>query len=78
MPMSRFSTLNYLINSYYKGKKEVEILPDVECDVENKTMNFDQDGFEPSEKSIAAILQFAAQYDVLRSKAAGPIELSLN
>ncbi len=76
--MSKFSTLNYLINSYHEGKKEVEMLRNIECDIAKNAMNFDQDEFEPSQKSIDAIIQFAAQYEVLKSKATGPIELSLN
>jgi len=74
--MSKFSTLNYLINLYYAGKKEVEILhlnDSVESDDD-----FNQRGFEPSQSSIDAILNFASQLEVLRSGNIGNIELNLN
>lgn len=74
--MSKFSTLNYLINSYYAGKKEVEILH------LNDSVESDDDinlsGFEPSQSSIDAILNFASQLEVLRSGNIGNIELNLN
>ena len=74
--MSKFSTLNYLINSYYAGKKEVEILH------LNNSAEFDDDfnqnGFEPSQSSINAILNFASQLEVLKSGNVGNIELNLN
>ena len=74
--MSKFSTLNYLINSYYAGKKEVEILQDNEFNEFN--MDFNQPGFEPSQSSIDAILNFASQLGVLKSDNVGNIELNLN
>jgi len=75
--MSRFSTLNYLIISYYSGRKEVESLQNVVPDFD-KCMDFDTLEFEPSLKSINAILNFASQFEVLRSEYAGNIELNLN
>lgn len=76
MPMSKFSTLNYLINSYNDGKKEVEILQQIEF--EEQEMDVDEYGFEPSQGIIDAILSFASQYDVLKSGNVGNIELNLN
>ena len=76
--MSKFSTLDYLINSYYAGKKEVEILRTNSNDDEIFNMNINQMEFEPSQKSIDSILSFASQYDVLKSKNTGNIELNLN
>jgi len=76
--MSKFSTLDYLINSYYAGKKEVEILRMNSNDDEIFNMNIYQMEFEPSQKSIDSILSFASQYDVLKSKNTGNIELNLN
>ena len=77
MPMSKFSTLNYLINSYNAGKKEVEenVSSDDfdECDME-----MDQFDFEPSQNCIDAILSFASQLEVLKSGNVGNIELNLN
>lgn len=76
MPMSKFSTLNYLINSYNDGKKEVEILQQIEF--EEQEMDVDEYGFEPSQGIIYAILSFASQYEVLKSGNVGNIELNLN
>ncbi len=75
MPMSKFSTLNYLINSYQAGKKEVELF---QYTSENYILDIDQIGFEPSAKSIESILSFASQYEVLKSCNTGDIELNLN
>ena len=75
--MSRFSTLNYLIFSYYSGRKEVESLQNV-VSVSDNAMYSDEMEFEPSLKSINAILNFASQCEVLKSKNAGNIELNLN
>ncbi len=73
--MSKLSTLNYLINSYQAGKKEVELLQYnfKECDGTD-----DQFDFEPSESCINSILNFASQYEVLKSIKTGNIELNLN
>jgi hypothetical protein len=76
--MSRFSTLNYLINSYYAGKKEVEVFQFNFNNSDNYTMNIDLFGYEPSQISIDAILNFASQYEVLKSGKTGNIELNLN
>ncbi len=76
MPMSKFSTLNYLINSYNDGKKEVEILQKIEY--EELEMDVNEYGFEPSQGIIDAILSFASQYEVLKSGNVGNIELNLN
>ncbi len=76
--MSKLSTLDFLINSYYAGKKEVERLQFNVADPEEYAMNVDLDGFEPSQNSIDAILNFASQYEVLKSKQTGNIELNLN
>ncbi len=78
MPMSKLSTLNYLINSYQAGKKEVELFQLSEEVSEKDMLELDQIGFEPSQNSIDAILNFASQYDVLHSEKAGNIELNLN
>lgn len=75
--MSRFSTLNYLINSYQSGKKEAELFQSLEFGLD-KMKNSDELGFEPSQKSIHAILNFASQYEVLKSATTGNVELNLN
>jgi hypothetical protein len=78
MPMSKFSTLNYLINSYQAGKKEVELIQLSEELSENDMLYLDQSGLEPSQSCVNAILNFAAQYDVLHTEQTGNIELNLN
>jgi len=75
--MSRFSTLNYMIISYYSGRKEVNLLQNVVSDFDN-AMDLDKMEYEPSLKSINAILSFASQCEVLKSKSTGNIELNLN
>ena len=76
--MSKLSTLNYLVNSFNAGKKEVEILQYTGFPSANFDMNSDDNFFEPSQRSINAILSFASQYEVLNSRKAGNIELNLN
>jgi hypothetical protein len=73
--MSKFSTLNYLINSYNAGTSEVEIQT---INLAKRSAKAGQIEFEPSQKSINAILSFATQYEVLKSTKAGSIELNLN
>jgi hypothetical protein len=77
-PMSKLSTLNYLINSYQAGKKEIELFQFSYGFSDNYKLDVDQFGFEPSQNSIHAILNFAAQYEVLKSLTTGNIELNLN
>ena len=76
--MSKLSTLNYLVNSFYAGKKEVKILQYTGFPSENFDTNSDNYFFEPSQSSINAILNFASQYEVLKSSKTGSIELNLN
>ena len=78
MPMSKFSTFNFLISSYHDGNKEIEQLQFPECDSEDYSLYLDQIEFEPSARSVDAILNFASQYEVLQSEKTGDIELSLN
>lgn len=73
MPMSKFFTLNYLISSYQARKKEVEVYQ-----LFGKHTEFDQMESEPSQNSIDVILNFASQYDVVKSANTGYIELNLN
>lgn len=79
LPMSKFSTLNYLINSYYAGKKEEKVIHLFDFDEkELEDMDLDVIGYEPSQSCIDAILGFALQFDVLKSGNVGSIELNLN
>jgi len=73
--MNKFSTLNYLINSYNDGKKEAEML---RYDLFESANNDNQFGFEPSQSCINSILGFASQFEVLKSRQSGNIELNLN
>lgn len=76
--MSKLSTLNYLINSYQTGKKEIELFQFSDRYSETYNSDVDQIGFEPSQNCINAILDFASQYEVLQSGKTGNIELNLN
>jgi len=76
--MSKLFTLNYLVNSYYAGRKEVEILQYIGFPSDNFDTNSIDSLFEPSQNSINAILNFASQYEVLKSDRTGNIELNLN
>ncbi|MEI8113690.1 MAG: hypothetical protein WCI54_08670 [Bacteroidia bacterium] len=76
--MSKLSTLNYLVNSYYAGKKEVRILQMKGIAAGNFETDTDQIEFEPSQSSINAILSFASQCGVIKSINNGNIELNLN
>lgn len=75
--MSRFSTFNFLINSYYDGMKEFDFLHDPEA-VFDEVMNTDEVEFEPSPGCVNAVMKFASQYEVLKSETTGTIELNLN
>ncbi len=76
--MSKPSTLNFLANSYYAGKKEVNIFHYHGFSSDNSGSNPDLSFFEPSQDSIDKILNFASQYEVLNSRKTGNIELNLN
>jgi hypothetical protein len=76
--MSKLSTLNYLVNSYYDGKKELGIVQMNGIASDNFETNTDQIEFEPSQRSIDAILRFASQCGVIKSGNTGNIELNLN
>jgi hypothetical protein len=79
MPMNKNFTLNYLINSYKAGLAEAKLY--IEYPVEDceesilKNKHFE---YEPSPRSIEAILNFASQYEVIPSINTGHVELNLN
>lgn len=75
--MSKISTLNFLINSYNNGVLNSLNIKSEEV-VSNYYLNNDQFGYEPSELSIQSILNFASQYEVVKSSQTGNIELNLN
>lgn len=79
MPMNKNFTFNYLINSYKSGIAEVKQYNYYPAgDREESILNIDHSEFEPSQRSIDAILNFASQYDVIQSRHSGPVELNLN
>lgn len=78
MPMSKKFTLNYLISSYQAGNRKIELFQHDANDFDNCALDFRQIGFEPSQSSIDAILNFASQYEVIQSRKTGNIELNLN
>lgn len=79
MPMNKFFTLNYLISSQQAGKGKVTLFQYHPWnDFGDATLDIHQIGFDPSQSSLDAILNFASQYEVLHSKQSGRIELNLN
>jgi len=78
MPMNKFFTFNYLISSYWAGKGKVTSFQHPTKHFGDCTLDINQIGFEPSQSSMDAILNFASQYEVLNSHQTGTIELNLN
>lgn len=77
--MNKNFTFNYLINSYKSGIAEVKLYnyyPAGEC--EESILKINHPEFEPSQRSIDAILNFASQYEVIQSDYTGDVELNLN
>lgn len=79
MPMNKNFTLNYLINSYKSGIAEVKRYNSLPSeDYEDSILKSYNTKFEPSQRSIDAILDFASQYEVIQSGYTGDVELNLN
>jgi tRNA U55 pseudouridine synthase TruB len=79
MPMNKIFTLNYLINSYKAGVAEVKLYSEYPAeDCEENILKNKHIEYEPSQRSIDAILNFASQYEVISSRNTGPVELNLN
>lgn len=72
MPMRKFSTLIYFVNQIQNDTLTTRI--ERGEDESSLTMG----GFEPSERSVKNILDFARSYDVLESEETGYIEMNLN
>ena len=71
--MKKNSTLIYFVNNFKSEKKTCK-------KVENKS-NFAllaKMDFEPSERSIENILNFARSYEVLETESSGYVEMNLN
>jgi hypothetical protein len=76
--MSKFFTLDFLINSFQSGKNNIELFHFGEhANAADSLQNLEFE-FEPSQSSIDAIFNFASQYEVVKSSCAGNIELNLN
>jgi hypothetical protein len=78
MPMSKLSTLNYLINSYNSGIAEAILYNYTDKDSEEVNLKSNYRDLEPSQNTIDAILNFASQYAVIQSDQTGNVELNLN
>lgn len=79
MPMNKIFTLNYLINSYKAGVAEAKLYSEYPAqDCEESILKRNYTEYEPSQRSIDAILNFASQYEVIPSKNTGHVELNLN
>jgi tRNA U55 pseudouridine synthase TruB len=77
--MNKIFTLNYLISSYKAGVAEAKLYreyPAEDCEESILKKNYNE--YEPSQRSIDAILNFASQYEVIPSINTGPVELNLN
>ncbi len=60
--MVKNSTLIYFVN-------------DIQCNFEEETKEMD---YEPSEKTVNNIMNFARSYDVMETKYTGDVEMILN
>lgn len=72
--MINFSTLFYFVSDI---NNELETIRGYETEViieEKHTVS----AFEPSERSVKNILDFARSYDVLETESAGYVEMNLN
>jgi hypothetical protein len=77
--MNKIFTLNYLINSYNAGVAEAKMYceyPVEDCEESILKRNYTE--YEPSQRSIDAILNFASQYEAMPSNNTGYVELNLN
>lgn len=72
LPMKKHSTLIYLVNSFYAEKKTRDRVDNA---IEKSLTTME---FEPSERSIENILDFAQSYEVLETKSTGYVEMILN
>ena len=72
MPMKKHSTLIFFVNKF----QAKDLSPrESENAIEKSLTEMD---FEPSERSIKNILDFAQSYEVLKTESAGQVEMILN
>jgi hypothetical protein len=74
MPMQDYSTLIYFVNNFQKDVETSKLGLDGNC-FEDSLTTMD---FEPSERSLKNILDFARSYDTLETESTGYIEMNLN
>ncbi len=72
LPMKKHSTLIYLVNNF---QAEEAIQNRVGNVIENELTAME---FNPSERSIENILNFARSYEVLETESTGYVEMILN
>jgi hypothetical protein len=72
LPMKKHSTLIYLVNCFQTEEKTQNRFDDVI----GKPLTAME--FEPSERSIENILNFARSYEVLETESTGYAEMNLN
>ena len=70
--MKKHSTLIYLVNNFQTEESTTNCVDDV---IGNQLTTME---FEPSERSIENILNFARSYEVLETKSTGCVEMILN
>ncbi len=70
--MKKHSTLIYFVNNF---QANLSASNEVDQVIENSLSKMD---FEPSERSIKNILDFARSYDVLETQNTGHVEMILN
>lgn len=74
MPMQNYSTLIYFVNNF-QNDVDVSKSDLVGNGFENSLAKMD---FEPSERTIKNILDFARSYEVLETDSTGYVEMNLN
>ncbi|NOR73565.1 MAG: hypothetical protein GQ525_00240 [Draconibacterium sp.] len=70
--MKKHSTLIYLVNNFQADAETQSRVDDV---IENELTAME---FNPSERSIENILNFACSYEVLETESTGYVEMNLN
>lgn len=76
MPMRNFSTLTYLVNNF---QADLNITNQkVISSNESYFTEMEEINFEPSDRSIKNILDFARSFEVLETESTGYVEMILN
>ena len=72
MPMQNYSTLIYFVTNFQSDFQSTEAVGNKPEDSLTKM------DFEPSERSVKNILDFAQSYDTLETESTGYVEMNLN